>query len=501
MAPEQWSADGAVPASDRYAFAAMAYELLSGAPPFAASSVPALMEKHFRAEVPPITGQAAGSGPSLPVAVDAVLRRGLAKDPDARYGTAAELVGALRAALGTRASAPAPAAAGSTANGPPRIGVAPIVAGSAGLAVTAFGIWVVTRDAGSASPGAVPDKPTPGDTAEVLTTPPGATIIADGEEVGVTPKVIDAVADKALALELRKPGYLPVKRTIAAGGVVSISLQPVDEFQGTWAMPTGELRRFVRQGDAVVALRLASASDSGTFYRRFQFVPSTGSTMSFAADEDHVDPRLPDEPSCRVPLKAQYDYDIGGDELELRKERVKLDLVDGKCVIADQGWGDAQPLSRIDRAADAGQWAESRAGGGGPINIQADPAVVANPGFEPKEPLVDDAVPTTTTLDKTPPGTKRRGKTARGGKPRPEPLEIKQQEANLLNQAATANKKDPAAPNSPANVAPPPQQAPAPPPQKQIVPAPKTGASAPEPEGAVGLDQQKAQKSGPRQKN
>src|SRR6185503_2326823 len=99
MAPEQWSADGAVPASDRYALAAMAFELLGGAPPFKANSVPALMEKHFRAEVPSIATTSGGAG--LPDAIDGVLRRGLAKDPDARYSSGTELVGALREALGT----------------------------------------------------------------------------------------------------------------------------------------------------------------------------------------------------------------------------------------------------------------------------------------------------------------------------------------------------------------------------------------------------------------
>src|SRR5574338_1116214 len=59
MAPEQWSAEGAGPASDRYALGVIAFELLAGAPPFSASSVPAMMEQHFRAEVPTLAARGA----------------------------------------------------------------------------------------------------------------------------------------------------------------------------------------------------------------------------------------------------------------------------------------------------------------------------------------------------------------------------------------------------------------------------------------------------------
>src|SRR6185503_2240933 len=55
MAPEQWGADGAGPASDRYALGVIAFEMLAGRPPFEASSLPAMMEQHFRAPVPTLT--------------------------------------------------------------------------------------------------------------------------------------------------------------------------------------------------------------------------------------------------------------------------------------------------------------------------------------------------------------------------------------------------------------------------------------------------------------
>src|SRR5262245_33505603 len=209
MAPEQWSADGAVPASDRYALAVMTYELLAGSPPFAAASVPGLMEKHFRAEVPALS---TGVGSALPADVDAVLRRGMAKDPDARFATGAELVDALRAALGTQVGAIA-AAPASTASGPRRATL-PLVAGGVGLAVTALGVWIVMRDRGATTAAASEQPPPAGARRiQVLSDPPGATILRDGKEVAVTPREVELGAGPA-QIELRKPGYLPEKRVV-----------------------------------------------------------------------------------------------------------------------------------------------------------------------------------------------------------------------------------------------------------------------------------------------
>ena len=95
ISPEQALGQPATPASDRYALAVVAYELLTGSRPFSGGPPTAQALQHAR-DKPPRASQAA---PELPEAVDAVFARGLAKDPAQRPATASELVAALQRAL------------------------------------------------------------------------------------------------------------------------------------------------------------------------------------------------------------------------------------------------------------------------------------------------------------------------------------------------------------------------------------------------------------------
>jgi eukaryotic-like serine/threonine-protein kinase len=95
LSPEQAQGDRATPASDRYALAVVAFELLSGRRPFESDSLTAEAVAHVNEQVPSIAEICDG----LPAEVDPVFRRAMAKDPAARFGTAAEFVAALRAAL------------------------------------------------------------------------------------------------------------------------------------------------------------------------------------------------------------------------------------------------------------------------------------------------------------------------------------------------------------------------------------------------------------------
>jgi len=101
MSPEQVMGAAVGPAADTYALSTMAYELLAGAIPFEGEGVLELLYAHVHREPPP----ASSRNPELGPGVDAVLARGLAKDPAKRWDSSAALIAALRSAL-----EPAPAA-------------------------------------------------------------------------------------------------------------------------------------------------------------------------------------------------------------------------------------------------------------------------------------------------------------------------------------------------------------------------------------------------------
>ena len=100
LSPEQARGERATPASDRYGLAVVAWELLVGRRPFAATSSTTEALAHARTPAPDIRDL----NPALPIETSAVFARALAKDPGARYPTAAAFVEDLRRAL----DAPAP---------------------------------------------------------------------------------------------------------------------------------------------------------------------------------------------------------------------------------------------------------------------------------------------------------------------------------------------------------------------------------------------------------
>ena len=95
ISPEQAVGRPATDASDRYALAVVAYELLTGAKPFEAEHFAAQARAHVE-DPPPLASERRGDLPEL---VDAVLARGLAKEPDERWPSATKLVRELCRAL------------------------------------------------------------------------------------------------------------------------------------------------------------------------------------------------------------------------------------------------------------------------------------------------------------------------------------------------------------------------------------------------------------------
>ncbi len=97
VSPEQVEGEPATAASDVYGLAAVAFEALTGRAPFVRREASAVLLAHVREPVP----DASAIRPALPVAVDATLARGLAKDPADRFASAEAFVGELRHALDT----------------------------------------------------------------------------------------------------------------------------------------------------------------------------------------------------------------------------------------------------------------------------------------------------------------------------------------------------------------------------------------------------------------
>jgi len=110
MAPEQARGEPTSPASDRYALACVAFELLTGRRPFERESPAAEATAHAREEAP----SARDLDPRLPAAVDTVFARGLAKRPEERYPSCAAFVADLLAALAARPSTTITGAAAPT---------------------------------------------------------------------------------------------------------------------------------------------------------------------------------------------------------------------------------------------------------------------------------------------------------------------------------------------------------------------------------------------------
>ncbi|MBX7079723.1 MAG: protein kinase [Nannocystaceae bacterium] len=112
MSPEQFRDTKHVgPATDRYALAVIAFELLSGRLPYDGRSLPELLHQHMEAEIPPLSIAVRGRNRATVMDnavlaesrhasphLDAFMRRAMAKLPASRFGSGREMGAAFRTA-------------------------------------------------------------------------------------------------------------------------------------------------------------------------------------------------------------------------------------------------------------------------------------------------------------------------------------------------------------------------------------------------------------------
>ncbi|MFI6168048.1 protein kinase [Nocardia sp. NPDC051052] len=167
MAPERFDVAQVTGRADIYSLSCVLHECLTGASPFPAASMNVLIRSHLSDPPPRPSAQQAG----IPAGLDAVISRGMAKNPADRWPTAAALALAARAAL---ASAPPTS---TPPGGSPSTGSAPADAPAANVPPPT-GPMLVVR-----APGAVPPESTGEISAVIL---PGAPTVVRPTEIQFT---------------------------------------------------------------------------------------------------------------------------------------------------------------------------------------------------------------------------------------------------------------------------------------------------------------------------
>jgi YVTN family beta-propeller protein len=114
MAPERFAGHDVDGRADIYSLACVLHECLTGAPPFEGKDLPALIYAQLHSGPP----QASSLVEGVPRALDAVIARGMAKDPQDRFPAAGMMAAAAREALLTEAPAPTGQAATAVAAWP-----------------------------------------------------------------------------------------------------------------------------------------------------------------------------------------------------------------------------------------------------------------------------------------------------------------------------------------------------------------------------------------------
>jgi eukaryotic-like serine/threonine-protein kinase len=174
MAPEQWSGQPVDARTDIYALGVMLFEMLTGIVPFDGQTPFQLMFKHLNETPRPISALRS----DLPVGLQRVIERAMAKDPNNRYASANELVTAYRAALATgAATAPEVALDASTAALPSLRIAKPAESKAPAIADTDGTMIVPATKTTNIAPATLPPQPIPTDAPQLRNRRAGLLVI------------------------------------------------------------------------------------------------------------------------------------------------------------------------------------------------------------------------------------------------------------------------------------------------------------------------------------
>jgi serine/threonine protein kinase len=198
MSPEQIKGERVDTRTDIYSLGVMLFEMLSGRAPYESDSAMTMMMMHVQDPVPNVLNVR----PDVPPALAQILHRALAKEPQNRYATAAEMAAALRSVVDS------PAAVGPIASTEPAT-VSPLPIAPPPVAPTAPSPSVATS-----APSTPPPPP--------ATAPPSAATAGGGQRKWV---IIAGVA----ALLLLVPLLIFVLTTQAGRGEELAAAEPTAE--------------------------------------------------------------------------------------------------------------------------------------------------------------------------------------------------------------------------------------------------------------------------------
>jgi predicted Ser/Thr protein kinase/tetratricopeptide (TPR) repeat protein len=224
LSPEQAQGLTATPASDRYALAIVAFELLAGERPFQNDNSTAEAAAHVHAPIPALSRRTHG----VPTQVDRVFERALAKDPGERYASCTQFVSALRAAFSdaegtTRILAPPQQTPTTRTHAPRRRRIAPLALGLLAVAGAATAAIVVGTHRGS-SPAA----------GRVTVTRQGTTVVqtVTAEQRPTTSQAPPAASSAGNAQSLALQGYEKLRAGDYAGALPLLE-QAAHQLQGS----------------------------------------------------------------------------------------------------------------------------------------------------------------------------------------------------------------------------------------------------------------------------